>query len=296
MKRLLIVICASSLVISAGAQTKSEQANIPANAFNLGFEASTTGLGIDISVPVIKNLVKFNVGFNAFVAPAYSGTFDMTANRSATQVAETNTRLAGTGMHISSPVPTAGTIDATAVATSKSVKGVFEIFPFKGKGFHVDAGVHFGLSSSILDMDGCVDDKFWSEYRALHSEIDAINQKLPADQKVIVDGAAFNLMGKSYAPSDEAGQGWMHAQLCMVSRIRPYVGIGGDKYFGESQRFGMQFNAGMLFSKYSIASVNEITYNSEYRDLGKGAEKYLDMFANASAFPVLSIKLLYRIK
>ena len=287
MKRIAIIAVALfSFAVSLSAQQAFQNLSI-------GFEAGTTGLGVELAVPVISNHVVLKGGLT-LPSLSLSKDFSLDASPLNSSIDDANQALmdAGVDDRINTRFTSIG-VKGDALLNFSAARVLLEYYPFKKSGIHITAGAYFGMGDSFLSANVATTDDFYSEFKAVESEVDAINQKyadLSGYEPVTLGSPKFNLDGKTYQLAMEEDRAFISARLQM-SKIRPYLGIG----FGRSipkGHLGFQFDLGVWYHGVpSIESDQQVEYDASATEV-YGTIPYMHQ---AVIYPHLSLRLIYRI-
>lgn len=144
---------------------------------------------------------------------------------------------------------------------------LFDVYPFPQYSFHATAGFYFGTD-----------------------EVATIENLIPVKDFEPGEGI---VIGDYIVGFDQ--NGYAHGTI-KVNKFRPYVGIG----FGRSvprKRFGVSGDLGVQFwgkpKVYEKQTGMDLEVTKD--DLGSDSNKYYDVIAKFPVFPVLTIRLTYRI-
>ena len=292
MKKLIsVIILASGLCFASSAQQAFK-------SLSIGFEAGTTGIGVELAIPIVTDHLVLTGGLTApsFSYPL-SFSMDMTAANNA--IDDANIRLAEAGVpeRLNTRFSDA-VIEANPVINLSSAKLMLEYYPFKKSSFHFTAGAFMGMGERFLYSDIYVDDNTFSNIKQLDGEMQAIQQKYGEHAEigeVELPSMRFSAFGETYELQEKSGKLGMEAELA-IAKIRPYFGLG----FGRSMpkgHLGFQLDLGVWYhGSPSLESSQKVEFDPEATDLTAGIpllEKY--SLAQAILYPSLSLRLIYRI-
>lgn len=292
MKKLIsVIILASGLSFASSAQQAFK-------SLSIGFEAGTTGIGVELAIPIVTDHLVLTGGLTApsFSYPL-SFSMDMTAANNA--IDDANSRLAEAGVpeRLNTRFSDA-VIEANPVINLSSAKLMLEYYPFKKSSFHFTAGAFMGMGERFLYSDIYVDDNTYSNIKQLDGEMQAIQQKygeLAEIGDVELPSMRFSAFGETYELQEKSGKLGMEAEFA-IAKIRPYFGLG----FGRSMpkgHLGFQLDLGVWYhGSPSLESSQKVEFDPEATDLTAGIpllEKY--SLAQAILYPSLSLRLIYRI-
>lgn len=259
-------------------------------SLSVGIEAGTSGVGIELALPVVTDYLVFKAGFNApSLTMSFHESVDMEYINS--EIDDVNSNL----MAIGDPTRFSHFNDADMelrpTVNFSALKFMFEIYPFKKKSFHITAGAFYSMGD-LLSASASVDESFWANYKDIRSKVDALNEKYkdtPGYVEATVGDIAFSAGEHTYAVKEKDGKGVMEATLA-IPKFRPYVGIGFGRSMPEGH-FAVQFDLGAVYnSSVAIDSPNEVDYDpSAYVAVEDVPLKYL------SFLPTVSLRLIYKI-
>lgn len=292
-------ICTAIIVLVAMISPSAAQQAF--KSLSIGVEVGTTGLGVDIAVPLITDHLVVRGGLTA---PSLSYPFNIKVGMSELnqEIADANAMLGQSG--IDERISTSFSdmdLTLTPVLNLSTAKLLFEIYPFRKSSFHIVAGAYMGIGDNFIAATAMTDKAFWSDYKSLQGEISAINEKyagVPGYETIDISSAKFNVLDKSYEFREDGGRGALDAEL-QIAKFRPYVGLG----FGRSmpkKHLGFQFEIGAWYhGKPSLVSGSQIDYDASLPDMTPdffgdgGMESILDKWGRF--YPQLSLRLIYRI-
>ena len=340
MKKILYTFALSGLLAaSAFAQSRDYYAHARPSSMDafrhlgLGVEVGSTGVGVDLSMPVVSQhlLLKTGVNFNPGIKPKLNfdfgtATIDRELSRVNGIVADYNTRigqLAEYGMQLSpltplDAVPFAGVgVSVEPDLNLTNYKILLEYYPSSYSSFHFVAGLYFG-KSNLLDLTGTMDAADWQNYQKIYRQLPALSEaaarsvgeynravagtSLPAMQEVArVHSGDLTLTyaydGKTYMLDPEAEQGAVKASL-EVKAVKPYLGIG----FGRSvpqKRVGFQFELGVWFHGTPQLVIDETlnpeTTISALTDVSDDVDDVMDKARKFNVYPQVAFRLTGRL-
>ena len=291
MKKAILLVSALMLF------TFNARSNEPSGHLSLGLEAGTTGAGIQIAVPIIKNHLVITAGYNyakgSFALShdglnmgGISGSINDYINDGNSYLS----KVPGESRRLS-PMPNSTSVDVDADIDLGGFKAMLEFYPSKNSGFHINAGVFAG-SEGILDANGSVPD-YWKAYSSMVNDAKTIAKDYPDYSSVVgsIPELSATVGDRTLALKDD---GIVNLGL-KTAAIRPYLGLG----FGRSiprKHFGFQFDLGVLYTgKYDITSANEVEGTSGYKVENEKITQVLELADKICIYPQMSLRLIYKI-
>ena len=287
MRKILLAIIALLGIQSAAWAQKAFQ------SLSFGIEAGTAGIGVELAMPLVTDHLVLRAGFNA---PSISASqdFDISMAEVNSSIATVNSNLEAAGL----PDRITTTFDdmklnVTSTLNLSTVKAMLEYYPFRKSSFHITAGVFYGMEGSYLSATATTDKTFWSNYKSLQTEVNAINEKykdVPGYTPADISTVNVNTDGKTLQVQEKDGAGYMDAAID-IPRLRPYLGLG----FGRSvpgRRVGLQLDLGAIYmGAPSLSSGNEVAYDGDAQEVMPNGLT-LDDF---KFWPVASLRLTFRL-
>lgn len=270
-------------------------------SLSFGVELGTTGVGVELALPMVTDHIVLKAGFNA-PSLALNRTFTINPTFVNDKIAAVNSQITSLGLDASDIIDTRfSDMDLTAspVVNFSTAKLLLELYPSKRSSFHFTIGAYYGMGDNLINATVSTSQSTWDEYKALVSEIDAINAKYAGVPGYVAQSTDLkvNFDGKTYGIKEENGVGSVTANL-QVARIRPYFGIGVGRSVPKSH-VGFQVDLGFWYhGKPEITSPNEISYDADAYDISASVPtmdtmmSYLDY---ALIYPQLTLRLIYKI-
>ena len=256
------------------------------NSLAFGMEAGTTGVGVELAMPLVTDHIVFKLGFNA---PSLSRNFSRTVSmdRVNAVIDEANAQLAGLGLQARVPsMPDA----AVSLSTAKLM---LELYPFRKSAFHFTVGAYYGMGDNFMMATLSTDAETWSNYNSIRDELDAINAKyagLDGYTAHEIGELEFSTGDRTFRVLDNEGLGQVEATL-RIAKLRPYFGIG----FGRSvprRHLGIQLDLGVWYHGVPVvSSANEVEYNPSAVSLIDD----ISLLDKLMLYPQVSLRLTYRI-
>lgn len=292
MKRFVLSLAAACCMFaSASAQQAFKHLSI-------GLDVSTTGVGLELALPVVTDHLVIAAGYNYL--PSLSG-LSMSQNLDVSElnktVNEVNSKLAqipGETMRINQFSP--AQMSASPALKLGTGRVVLEYYPAKKSSFHITAGAYFG-PSQVLAINANISDTFWKEYSQLKADVDVLNAKykdtpgsgFPVE---VASSMKFNVNQRTLEINDTNKKS-VNVGLSALT-VRPYLGIGFGRSIPETH-FGFQFDMGVWYhGKMNLSSANEVAYDSSAKSMDVDLSM-LNFVQNLCVYPNLSFRLIYRI-
>lgn len=293
MKKLIAIVAASVSSISV---LNAQQAF---KSLAIGFEAGTTGLGVEIAIPIVTDRIVLKGGLTA---PSLTYPFSFNADMQMVndEIASANNYLSQVGVEDRINTRFSDlSLTATPTLNLSTARLLVELYPFKRSSFHITAGAYLGMGDKFLSASLQSDEVFVSELNSLRAEVESINEKyssLPGYSPVDVTANSFNFNGTTYMVREAGGKATIDAEL-VVAKFRPYLGIG----FGRSMpkgHLGFQFDMGLWYhGSMSLVSDNEVTFDPDAPDVTPditGLEN-IDFQKVLMFYPHVALRLIYKI-
>ncbi len=293
MKKLIAIVVASVSSISV---LNAQQAF---KSLAIGFEAGTTGLGVEIAIPIVTDRIVLKGGLTA---PSLTYPFSFNADMQMVndEIASANNYLSQVGVEDRINTRFSDlSLTATPTLNLSTARLLVELYPFKRSSFHITAGAYLGMGDKFFSASLQSDEVFVSELNSLRAEVESINEKyssLPGYSPVDVTANSFNFNGTTYMVREAGGKATIDAEL-VVAKFRPYLGIG----FGRSMpkgHLGFQFDMGLWYhGSMSLVSDNEVTFDPDAPDVTPditGLEN-IDFQKVLMFYPHVALRLIYKI-
>lgn len=258
--RLLVAAMTALILPFAGASAQGDAMIF--NHLSVGLDIGTRGFGLEVTAPLTPYL-EVRTGFD--IMPHFGYTYDVNLENvkignSTPEMLKMRDGTYKTGIK--------GTLNMT------DWKLMFDAFPFRKSSFHVTAGMFVG-SSEFVSV----------------TNTNAFGEDLSGEF-----GAGINLKDGSRIKADD--DGFIHAKA-KVNGFKPYVGIGFGRAISDKHRVSVACDIGALFwGKPQLAIQNthneeSIITAAEFDD--KDAEKAFDIVSKVIAYPLLNLRIIYRI-
>ena len=268
MKRIVTVFAAAVMASNvAVAQNNTE----------LGVTLGTDGVGLDLSMPVIKKWVNVRTGFTympRFDATMHFGFEAGDENMTQEERDKQFDKLSGMlydmiGTKVDKQVDMVGT------PKMQNFKFLVDVTPFRNKNWHITTGFYWGPSriayaeNAVYDATSLVSTSFYNtlydrvlySYNNLNSEWETPymsfgGMNLLPDDEIYNKFKSFGRMkvqlgnyvdtgAPCYVEPDENN---MMTAKVKVNNFRPYLGFGyGGRLFKNSDKYRISFDAGVMF-------------------------------------------------
>ncbi len=308
---------------------KKQEAPKPFKELEVGVTLGTTGVGVDLSTPIAKNL-RLRTGFE--VMPHFDKTFtfeimsfDQDGNLTESQFDKMSKTLEMfTGYKADSKVEMIGK------PTYWNFKLLVDFYPFKNKHWHLTAGFHWGTSTvgeAINSMDDSPSLFAVNMFNHLYYIADQdINHKNPIPLITFGDGNSIYLdptveetilsvgqMGirlgyYTHDVTDAAGnvihkEGEAYRMVpdadCTVrakvktNAFKPYIGFGYEgRLFKYDNRYKVGFDCGMMFwgGTPNVITHDGTNLSKDVRDIEWLPGDYIKFIKGIKVFPVLNVR------
>lgn len=264
------------------------------SSMSIGLELGTTGVGVELALPVVTDHLVLKGGFMApSLSLPYSATVSSDKVNSILDEVNSNLALSGVQEGIQTRFSDVR-LDASAIMNFSSARVLVEYYPFRKSSFHLVAGAYFGMGDSLLGVSVHSDEQFLSDLNAARAELEAINARYenePGYEAVSFPELMFSLGGKTYMIGEEDGRLAFAANLA-VSKFRPYLGLGVGRSVPEGH-FGFQFELGAWYHQRPyVVSDYEL---AEYRPDAPELELDMSLLDYFMIYPHISLRLIYKI-
>lgn len=282
MNRIFAVVIASLLYFNAGfAQTDTGSSDKSIRKIikhlDLGVTLGTEGIGLDVAVPVVDNLVNVRAGFTYM--PRFDATmhFGFEAGDETMNQDERDQQFDKLSNMLYDMIGTRVDKEVDMVGTPKfqNFKFLVDVTPFRNKDWHLTAGFYWGPSriayaeNAVYDATSLVATSF---YNTLYDRVaNSFNNLFSEWETPYMSLGGTNLYADEEIYSKFKGYGRMKVQLgnyvdtgapcyvepndenMMVAKVkvnsfRPYLGFGyGGRLFKNDDRYRISFDAGLMF-------------------------------------------------
>lgn len=278
MKRIISLFAISAIAAStAFAQKAFKQLGV-------SVEAGTTGLGVNISYPLVSDHLIVSAGYN-FPSFTYSEKINVGnqyVNKYIGPVSDAVKLYKKVAQDYGLTDPFSYDVekitDLNANVDAKVNFGNFKLtlqyYPTTASNFYLTAGVFIG-NGTFGTLSGDIDSRAWELYKnaiTANNEIGKLPQFILSDLsnllgtdlpvKDIEDAITFNVGDQSFRIRPE-DNGHIKADL-KVNKVKPYVGFGFGNAIPQQHRCGFQMEVGAYYqSKPVLVSDQEIPYDIE---------------------------------
>ena len=268
MKRIVTVFAAAVMASNVA---------VAQNNIELGVTLGTDGVGLDLSMPVIKKWVNVRTGFTympRFDATMHFGFEAGDENMTQEERDKQFDKLSGMlydmiGTKVDKQVDMVGT------PKMQNFKFLVDVTPFRNKNWHITTGFYWGPSriayaeNAVYDATSLVSTSFYNtlydrvlySYNNLNSEWETPymsfgGMNLFPDDEIYNKFKSFGRMkvqlgnyvdtgAPCYVEPDENN---MMTAKVKVNNFRPYLGFGyGGRLFKNSDKYRISFDAGVMF-------------------------------------------------
>ena len=268
MKRIVTVFAAAVMASNVA---------VAQNNIELGVTLGTDGIGLDLSMPVIKKWVNVRTGFTYM--PRFDATmhFGFEAGDESMTQEERDKQFDKLSGMLYDMIGTKVDKQVDMVGTPKmqNFKFLVDVTPFRNKNWHITTGFYWGPSriayaeNAVYDATSLVSTSFYNtlydrvlySYNNLNSEWETPymsfgGMNLLPDDEIYNKFKSFGRMkvqlgnyvdtgAPCYVEPDENN---MMTAKVKVNNFRPYLGFGyGGRLFKNSDKYRISFDAGVMF-------------------------------------------------
>lgn len=282
MKKIFALALAASMVAGAA------QAQEAFKHLGMSLEAGTTGVGVNLSYPIVTDHLIVTLGYNL---PTYTvnADFDLNGQPINDRVNQANGMIdnynkmidqypdvaAMKGMSKIDRIDNVGTINTEVEAKLNftNFKAMLEYYPTTKSAFHITAGVFVG-NGEWMTISAQADRAVWSTYTKAvdqnklipHLSANELAPGIPATNigpvEGLEDAAIFNLNGQTFHLAPNCG-GRLDTKMT-VQKVKPYIGVGFGSSVPTRKRLGCQLELGAYYQgKPTLESPAEVAYDSK---------------------------------
>ncbi|MCQ2131065.1 MAG: hypothetical protein MJY94_06735 [Bacteroidales bacterium] len=281
MKKIIVSLMVLAAAVSANAQEAFKHVAA-------GLQVGTTGAGVQVAVPVVTDHVTLKLGYN-FPAVNYTVNTSMDISELTSTINNVNAEISKVGGadRINTTFNKNVDLEAPIKLDMGALKAMCEYYPSANSSFHFVLGAVIG-TGDFISADLYTDASFWSSYKGLQSEVNALNAKYQelanyGYTSYTVDELKANLDGKTYAVKEKDGRGHIDASV-NVLKARPYFGIGIGRSVPK-HRVSAQFDLGAWYhGAPELASNSTVAYDAS----AKTIDFDLSKIKNVKFFPQVS--------
>lgn len=311
MKKVILLLTSLLCTTSVFAQMAFRQ-------LGTSVEFGTTGLGVNVSVPVITDRLIVTVGYN-FPKFSVSSDFKLNSNAISNQMNQALSKIDGYNRYIDSNPEVASYLQLSKIPTDNLQKSIGEVktdieaklnfgnfkafveyYPTKKSFFHITAGVIIS-NGEWMEISGKADNSVWAAYKDVvnaHDQLQRIVESHPQLQGEVTtipsvrEAAKVTINNESFAVDPETGK--LNLSLS-VKKIKPYIGVGFGSSVPTLKRLGFQMEVGAYYQgKPSFDSDSRVAYDANaYSD--KTVDDIVDMLQYLRWYPQLSFRFTGRI-
>ena len=249
-------------------------------------EVGTTGVGVNLSYPVITDRLVVTVGYNFPKFPISSG-FDLNSGAISSQMNQAIGKIENYNNFIDknpekaqylslSKIPTDNlkksidkvSTDIDAKVNFGNFKAFVEYYPTTKSYFHFTAGVLIG-SGHWMDISGEADPKVWAAYKDVVHAHDQLQRVVDAHPELkgevttipsVKEAAKITVNSESFAVDPETGK--VDVSLS-VRKVKTYLGIGFGSSCPTKRNFGFQMEIGAYYQgKPTLESASKVAYDA----------------------------------
>ncbi len=278
-----------ALALAASMMAGASQAQEAFKHLGMSVEVGTTGLGVNLSYPLVKDHLIVTLGYNL---PTYTINTDFDLNGSIinNRIASANAAIdsynsiieknpevaADKSMSKIDRIENVSTINTEIEAKINFVnfKALLEFYPTTKSAFHFTAGVYVG-DGEWMSINAQADPAVWSVYKRAVDQNkliptlskDELAPGVPGTDIRPVEGldkaAVFNLNGETYCLDPNSG-GRLDTKLT-IQKVKPYLGVGFGSSVPTRKRLGCQLEIGAYYQgKPTLESPSKLeAYNAE---------------------------------
>lgn len=263
---------------------------------SLGLDVATTGIGLEIAVPVVTDHLVFAAGYN-FANCSLNSTGNVIemsdiSNHVNQYVNKANNYLAmipGETRQLTR-LPSSTDMDVNAKLRMETFKAIFEYYPAKKSSFHINAGIYIG-GRNLINAD-----TFLPEYWNIYNTDMAIARQVASEDPEYSSavGQIPALKATVNNRTFEIKDGTLNLGLD-VATVRPYFGVGFGRSFPKTH-FGFQFDFGAIYTgKFKMVSANEVGGTSGIVITDDDVQEVIDTIEKICIYPQMSFRLIYKI-
>lgn len=316
MKRIALTLALAGAVCSSQAQ------DTPKNIFNhmdLGVTIGTTGLGLDVTMPV-GDMVKLRTGFA--VMPRFNYNMDFGVEQFGGEEAPSTSTLNRmseilqglTGYKVDQSITMKGK------PTYWNFKLLVDVYPFKNnKHWHVTAGFHWG-PSKIAEAVNAIEDSPSLFALGMYNHIYDVAYKdwvldIPTpiietkttgavylDPKIEKQLIKMGRMGIPLGKYTSDGESYymvpdehsMVSAEAITNSFKPYLGIGYEgRLIKGNDDYHIGFDAGVMFwgGTPGIYTHDGTNLTKDVEDIGGKVGDYVKLIKGFKVFPVLELRI-----
>ncbi len=281
-------------------------------------EFGSTGLGVNVSVPVINNRLLVTVGYN-FPKFSISSDYKLNSGAISGQMSSALDKIRGYNNYVDNNPQVASYLQLSKIPTENlqrsigevntdiqarlnfgNFKAFIEYYPTKKSFFHFTAG--FLISGGEwMQINGTADNTVWAAYKDVvnaHNQLQRIVDAHPQLKTEITtlpsvnEAARITINNETFAVDPETGK--LDLSLT-VRKFKPYIGVGFGSSVPTERRFGFQMEIGAYYQgKPTFDSNTRVAYDANaYGD--KAVDDIVDMLQYLRWYPQLTFRFTGRI-
>ena len=279
MRKLFVTSLAAIMALGISAQDNME----PFRHFSVGVEAGLHGVGIEVAMPVLPNLV-VKAGYNWFPSSELVKT-DVSADTKDLKQAQEDYTTA-TSYQFQNKFGDEAVVSAGAQVGLSNFKLMLNWYPFKSSSFYLAGGMYYAPKDDdkpFLRISGNTTENDWAALQELRDQIPAENYDI-----------SLEIGNEKYAIMEKDGKGYLQADY-KIDPLKYYVGFG----FGRSipnKLIGFQFELGTMIYHttgfyFQEKKVDMGDAAEQFGDAAKTAVEYLDKFP---IYPQIAFRFNFR--
>lgn len=317
MKKYFATLAIAALSLSAFAQSMYME---PFKHMSASIEAGTTGAGINIAVPVVRDRLVLVAGYN-FPTLSYNLDIQASAGSVNTEIGKYNNELNNIKTLANQYLPGSnanelvnlnniqGTCETKASLNLSNVKLMLEFYPNTTSPFHFTVGAMMG-SDKFVSVDAHTTKGDWDIYKQFSKSsatanelINSINQKINESgapegniSQISLPDLTFGFEGETYRVDDLDGDGTADVKGSLViNKIKPYIGVG----FGRgipNKRVGMQLEMGVWYhGTPTFQMENPKSSTASQVNIDNSLGSLVDKVKEISVYPQITLRIVGRL-
>lgn len=281
-----------ALVLAATLMAGAAQAQECFRHLGVSIEAGTTGVGANLSLPLITDHVILTVGYNM---PAFTLNKDASIGASGinAKINEANGMINSyNALAREQPmehIATLNDINASVEAELNMVnyKAFIEYYPTTASRFHFTVGAFIG-DGDWVNITATADQAAWRTFDKAREINNMIPQSVEGHPEIhrvqgLDESVKFNIDGQTIMLRPES-RGVMKAKLA-VEKVKPYLGIGFGSTIPE-KRLGFQMELGAYYQKSPklISADPNTVFVPTFDDSARSEESLDDIMSTVKKF------------
>lgn len=291
--RKFFAMLSASLLLAGSAQAQEAFKHLSA-----GLDLATTGIGLELALPIVTDHLVITAGYNyanysASIRPEKGlqmTSFSDQVNQYVDKANDCLARIPGESARLIK-LSDVLKVEGDGALRFGTAKAVLEYYPSAKSGFHINAGVYVGRPDFLQADFGLAD--YWDVYSIDVAVAKEMELKYPeiSDYLGEIPELKATIRGRTFQITEP---GDVNLGLKAV-KVRPYFGLG----FGRSiprTRCGFQFDLGAIYwGRLSITSANEVGGSSEITISNDTVDEILDTVDKIRVYPQMSFRFICRL-